>query len=257
MDKILVAVFEHGSGAHEGVRILRELDAAGAIDLFGSSVVAKDDRGDAEIVHAAEPGPLGTAVRRFTERLLLALALRGPAAATLCARMPDRPAQEPVRLATGEDLLALVATILRPGGYAVVAELWEQWVQPVDAQLSASGAVVLRRPRENAAAEIERERAGLGAERAELERRRQRASKEDQAALERTIEAVEHAIRAVQDLARAQLASERSEHEAKNTLLVAKLEGAQGPAKARLDARISSRMAEHRHRIMALMRAAL
>lgn len=242
MDKILIALFEERDKAHEAARILRDLDAAGSIDLFASSVLATRG-GDVVVLDAADEGPLGRAVRLFTDRFRLALA--------------GSP-QDLVRVGVGEDLVHDVTRRLRPGGSVLVAELWEQWVQPVDAQLSTQGAVVLRRAREDILlADIERERASLEAERADLERHRARAARNDDDALEHRIDAVDDAIRAVRDHARAALVVARAEHEAKMAVLIAKLEVARGPLKDALDARISGRLAEHRHRTMALMRAAI
>ncbi len=227
--------------AHEAARILRGLDAAGSIDVFASSIMATGG-GDIVVLDAADEGPLGRAVRLFTDRFRHALA--------------GSP-HDPVRVGVGEDLVHDVTRRLRPGGSILVAELWEQWVQPVDAQLSTQGAVLLRRAREDVlVADIERERASLEAERADLGRHRPRAARNDDA-LEHRIDAVEDEIRAVRDRARAVLAVARAEHEAKMAVVMAKLELARGPLKDALDARISARLAEHRHRTMALIRSAI
>ncbi len=243
MDEILVAVFRDGDEVREGSRMLRDLDAAGSIDVFAMGVLAMGEGGHVAVLDAPDAGPLGSAVRPFTDRLLVALAGR------------PHPA---MRLGVGEDLVERVTRQLRPGGAVLVAEIWEQWVQPVDAQLSIRGAVVLRRRREDVAvADIERERAALEAESADLEHRRSRVARKDQAALERKIKAVEDGIRAVRNRARATLTDVRAEHDAKMAVLLAKLVAARGSAKAKVDARISERLAQHRQRTMALMRAAI
>jgi hypothetical protein len=43
------------------------------------------------------------------------------------------------------DFLADVATALTPGKYAVVADVDEDWVTPVDTRMEAVGGVVFRR----------------------------------------------------------------------------------------------------------------
>jgi hypothetical protein len=235
MDKILVAVFEEPGRAHEAVRTLRALDATGCIDVFATSVIAAGAAGASPALGEADEGPLAIAVRVLADRILLALA---------------RPPKEAVPLGLGDDLVHDVARRFRPGGSVLVAELWEQWLQPTDAQLS--GGVVLRRAREDVLlAEIERDRAALEAESAELERLQSRGD-----ALEARITAVEDGIRELRDRARAALAAATAEHDAKMDVLMAKRAVARAPVKAGLDVRISERLAEHRHRAMALMRAA-
>ena len=130
-------------------------------------------------------------------------------------------------------------------------------MQPIDARLSARRAVVLRRRREDLiVADLERERSALESESADLERRRARAAREERVALEVEIEVVEQAIRAVRNRARAALADITAEHDAKMRVLRAKLDSARGPARVRLDARISERVVELRQRAKALTGAA-
>lgn len=132
-----------------------------------------------------------------------------------------------------------------------MAELWEQWLQPIDAQLS--GGVVLRRAREDVLlADIEGNRAVLEAGSAVLERLPSHCD-----ALEANSTAVEDGSREIRDRARAALAGTTAEHDAKMDLLMAKRVLARGPVKARLDVRICERLAEHRHRTMVPMRAAI
>jgi hypothetical protein len=257
MDAILVAVFANCGEAREGSRILRDLDAAGCIDVFAVSLVAMRDGGDAAVLDAPDAGPLGTAVRLFTDRLLLTLARPQGTATMPAAPPPCGPPDDPARPGVGEQVVAEVTRHLRPGGAVLVAEIWERWVQPVNARLAALGAVVLRRRREDVVvADIERERAALEAERENLERRHAGAANGERAALERRRGDLEDGIRAVRDRARAALAAARAEHDAKMAVLLAKRAAARDPDKPGLDARISERLAQHRHRTMALMRAA-
>jgi hypothetical protein len=239
MDKILVAVFEERGRAHEAVGTLRDLDVTGCIDVFATSVIARGAAGASPALGGADEGPPATAVRLLADSILLALA---------------RPPQDAAPLSLGDDLVQDVAKRFPAGGGSVlVAELWEQWLQPIDAQLSCHGGVVLRRAREDVLlADIERDRAALEAESAELERLQNRGD-----ALEARITAVEDRIREVRNRARTALAVATAEHEAKMDVLMAKRALAWGPVKAGLDVRISERLAEHRHRTMTLKRAAI
>lgn len=236
LDKLLVAVLEERARARDAISVLRRLDASGSIDLFATRAIEVDALGRASVLDATESGPLGAAVRLLADRLLVALA--GPPHVRL-RQLRD-------------DLVRDVAGRLRTGGAFVVAELWEQWPQPVDEQLSLRGGVAVRARRDDALlAAIERERAALETARSALRRARSNGR-----ACAHPIEAVEVGLRGVRDRARAAFAEARAEHDAKMAVLSAKLEVARGPMLARLEFRISQRLAEHRYRAMALMRAA-
>ncbi len=248
-DKMLVAVFDNESKSYEGSRILRELDAEGSIAVFAMSVIAKDASGKVTVKEAADQGPLGTAVGLFAGSLLGLLG--GPAgiavaagAGTLGGALYDL-----ARVGVGEDFLADVGRQLQPGKSAVVAEISEEWVMPVDTRLEAAGGIVLRRARQEVVdAQIERDAAALKAEIADLKAEHARATREHKAKLEAKIEAVKGKLRATQDRAKAALAAVTEENEAKIKALQVNLAKARGDAKAKLDARIAEGRAEHKRR---------
>jgi uncharacterized membrane protein len=256
MDKMLVAVFESESKAYEGSRILRELDAEGSISTFAIAVVAKDESGKVTVKQEADQGPLGTAVGLFAGSLIGTLG--GPVgfavvagAGTLGGALYDQ-----AKVGVSDDFLADVEQQLQAGKYAVVAEVWEEWVMPADTRIEAAGGIVMRRAREEVVdTQIERDAAALKAEIASLKAEHARARQEHKARLEAKIEAVKGKLRATQDRAKAALAAAKEETEAKIKSLQAKVAKAHGDAKAKLDARISDERAEHKRRSEKLQQA--
>ena len=249
MDKMLVTVFDNESKAYEGSRILKELDSEGSIGLYATAVVAKDAGGKVAVKQATDQGPLGTAAGLFAGSLLgllggpVGLAV-GAGVGTLGGAVYDL-----ARVGVNDDFLAEVEQQLQPGKAAVVAEVWEEWVMPVDTRIEAAGGTVLRRAREEVVdAQLEREAAALKAEIAALKAEHAQATKEHKAKLEAKIDVVKGKLRATQDRARATLATVTEEGEAKIKALQAKLATAHGDAKAKLEARISEEQVKQRRR---------
>jgi uncharacterized membrane protein len=249
MDKMLVAIFDSERKACEGSRILRELDAEGSITTFAIAVITKEASGTVIVAQPADRGPLGTAVGLFAGSALGLLG--GPVgfavaagAGTLGGALYDL-----AQVGVGDDFLADVGQQLQAGKSAVVAEVSEEWVMPVDTRIEATGGIVLRRAREEVVdARIERDAVAFKAEIASLKAELARATKENKAKLEAKIEAAKGKLRATQDHAKAVLAATSEESEAKIKALQAKEAKARGDAKAKLEARISEARARQERR---------
>jgi uncharacterized membrane protein len=257
MDKMLVAVFGDESRADEGSRRIRALDAEGQIDAFAIDIIVRDERGKVTARESSDPGALGRGVRLFTRSLCLALGAPEGFATAFGAETCGGPLLELSRIGIGYDFLTDVARHLLPGRVAVVAEIWEQWVMPVNSRLEAMGGAILRREREEiSAAEFEREKAALEVEIAELEHGHARSVGVYRRRLEVRLRAVRETLRAVQGRALAELADARAEHEAKIAVVQTKLATSQGVVRASLEARLSERRAEHQRRSACLVRVA-
>jgi len=147
MDKILVVIFDDENKAYEGSRTLQDLHNEGNITLYAKAVIAKDATGQVNVKQTDDEGPVGTAVGLLTGSLLGLLAgpvgfVVGASAGMFSGMMYDL-----ANLGVGEDFLVEVGQYLLPGKAAVVAEVWEEWVLPVDARMQAVGGVVFRRMR--------------------------------------------------------------------------------------------------------------
>jgi uncharacterized membrane protein len=146
MDKMLVAVFEDESKAYEGVKALDALAGEGSIARYATAVIAKDEAGNVAVKQAADRGPLGTGVGLLVGTLAGLAA--GPAGAAVGAATGGLVGSigDLFALGLGQDFLDDVGRELAPGKAAVVAEVWEEWITPVDSRLTAAGGKVLRRP---------------------------------------------------------------------------------------------------------------
>lgn len=158
MNKMIVTVFNNESNAYEGVNALTKLHDEGSLTLYATAVIAKDAKGVVSVKQAADQGPLGTALGFATGSLIgllggpVGLAI-GATAGTIGGSVYDM-----AQLGVGEDFLAEVSQYLLPGKVAVIAEIDEEWVTPLDTRMEQLGGIVFRCVRgEFIDAQIERE----------------------------------------------------------------------------------------------------
>jgi uncharacterized membrane protein len=249
MDKILVVVFDGESKAYEGSRALQALHNEGTISLYSKAVIARNADGRVEVREAGDEGPVGTAVGLLTGSLLGLLG--GPAGVFIGAStgMFTGMAYDLANAGVGEDFLDEVGRFLQPGKAAVVAEVWEDWVLPVDTRMQALGGVVFRRMRGDILdAWIERDVAALDAELAELEAESEKASGEAKAKLQAKIDAVKGNLQTMQEGVRARHKASQVETEAKLNSLREQAAKAHGDRKARLEKRMAELKTEDERR---------
>jgi uncharacterized membrane protein len=248
-DKLIVAVFDNERKAYEGAKALIDMDAEGSITLYASAVIAKDAKGTLHVKQTADQGPLGTGVGLFTGSLLGLLG--GPAGVAVGALtgMAGGALYDLATLGIGGDFLDEVGRQLTPGKVAVVAEIWEEWVTPLDTRMEAVGGIVLRRARgEFVDAQMERDIASLKAEIADLKAEYVRADKEAKAKLQAKIDTANTKLEAAQDRAVAAAEATKREMEAKLGALKGHVAKAKGDSKARLEARVAEVRSDYKRR---------
>lgn len=147
MDKMLVVVLPDEKSAYEARNALDALDHEGSIALYAAAVVAKDAAGRVSVRQEADEGPLGTTVGLLTGTLVGFIG--GPAGAAIGGAVGAYGGGmfDLVRVGIGTDFVDEVSSSLRPGKVAVIAEIDEDWVTPVDSGMDALGGEVFRRAR--------------------------------------------------------------------------------------------------------------
>jgi uncharacterized membrane protein len=255
-DKMIVVIFDNEKKAYEGAKALKDLHAEGSITLYASAVIAKDASGMVIVKQAADQGPQGTGVGLITGSLIgllggpVGLAL-GAGAGTFGGMLYDF-----AKVGVGEDFIDEVAQNLQPGKVAVVAEVWEEWVMPVDARMEAVGGAVFRRAREEVVdSQNERDAAALEAEVADLKAEHARAHGEAKAKLQAKISAANAKLQATQERTKAAAEAKKQEMDAKIKSLKEQVAKAQGAAKAKLEARIAWIQADNKRRANKLHQA--
>jgi uncharacterized membrane protein len=255
-DKIIVVIFDNEKKAYEGSKALEDLHAEGSITLYASAVIAKDDGGKVTVKQATDQGPLGSGVGLVTGSLIGLLG--GPVSVPLWAENVTFVGllYDLAKVGVGEDFLGEVGQHLQPGKVAVVAEVCEEWVMPVDTRMEAAGGVVFRRARaEVLDSEIARDAAALKAEVADLKAEYARADRKAKAKLQAKISTTKARLQTTQD--RAKAASEAAKREMDAKIKSLKDQGAKARAdtKVKLQARIAVVRSEYKRRVDRLHRA--
>ena len=145
MDRMLVVVFDNESKAYEAQKALLELDSEGSVSVYSYAVLAKNADGTATIKKSDDTGPLGTLAATSLGALIGVLGgpvgmVVGGAAGALSGATVDVD-----KARVGNDFINDVSKVLLPNRVALVAEVEEEWITPVDTRMEKLGGTVLRR----------------------------------------------------------------------------------------------------------------
>jgi len=254
MDKILTIVFGDEKSAYAGVSALHALDGEGSIVLNTLAVIRKNSDGTVtqERIDDDFPPPSGTLV--------------GTAVGSLIGILGG-PVGMAVGIGTGAfiglirdvhtsgvdtDFLEDVSKALTAGKHAVIAEVDEEWVTPVDTRMEPLGGVVFRTLK--SAFEDERRAQEAAARRAELDKLKAEHAKAQgnrKAKLQAQIDQLRARLtkRLEQDQARSRQIG--LEMQAKVAALEKKAADEQGAGKAAIEARISQLRQDYQRRLNA------
>jgi uncharacterized membrane protein len=249
MEKMIVAVFENEPRTYEGSRALNALDAEGSITIHAESIIKKNADGTVSVMKAEGDFPVrtvgGTAIGSLIGLLGGPVGLSiGAIAGALAGSIGDLYVA-----GVNADFLDDVSAVLTPGKCAVVADVSEEWVTPVDSRIEAAGGVVFRSlkttveddQRARDVAEIKEEIVQLKAEQAQ-----ERADRK--AKLQARIDNLNAKLQKKLDQAKQRSEQIKGEAEAKVKALQTKAAKVQGDAKAAFDTRVAQIRAEYEDR---------
>jgi uncharacterized membrane protein len=238
MNKMLVVVFRDEKSAYEGVSALHALDGEASIVLNTAAVIKKSADGTVSTVRVDDDFPPPSRTLAGTAMGSLIGVLGGPAgfavgagAGALVGLIGD------LRTAMVDtDFIGEVATALTPDKYAVIADVDEEWVTPVDTRMEPLGGVVFRTTKSDAedarrSREAATRRAALDQLKAEHAKARSDRKAKLQAQIDQLRARLEKSLE--QDKARSIQAAERLQ--AKIQTLQDKAEKEQGDAKMAIE----------------------
>ncbi len=256
MNKILVSTFDSEMAAFGGLSALKDLHRDGDITLYASSVIAKDADGAVSIRQQADRGPVGTLVGLVAGGLVGLLG--GPAGFAVGAYIGGFGGLLLDLFSTGMgmDFVDEASAALTPGKAAVVADIDETWVTPVDTRLGALGGITYRRYTgdvidDQLARETEATRAELDRLWAQLRGSVGEAKANVQAAIDRQRQKLEALVARIDKA----LDQQKAEYEARLSTLKAQREQAKEQQRQRIDARIAELKASHEARTRKLEEA--
>jgi len=246
MEKMLVVVFNDEPKAYEASHALKELDSEGTIAIHGEAVIKKNADGTITVKEEEDEFPIraaaGTAIGALIGLLEGPVGLGvGAVAGALAGSIADLHV-------AGIDagFLAEVASTLTPGRCALIADVSEEWVTPVDTRMGALGGTVLRKARrlvdeDERAKDIATLRAEIDQEKAELAHLRG----EHKAKLQAKIDKLNTQLQGELEQARQRTEQLKSETDAKVHALQKKAEKAHGNIKATLEGRVKQIRGQH------------
>ncbi|MDL2336402.1 MAG: DUF1269 domain-containing protein [Pseudomonadota bacterium] len=256
MNRLLFIIFDNESSAEAGTRALKQLHAEGDITLYAWSVVAKDAQGAVTVKQTADRGIGGIGVGMAVGSLIgllggpVGLAL-GALAGTVVGALRDSWAA-----GVGLDFVEQANKDLQPGKVAVIAEVEEEWVLPVDSRMEAAGGTVFRRARADLAdAQLDRDVGAFNAEIAGLQAEVARASGDARTKLQAQLARASAGLDSALQRTKHQVDEVKRESEARIGSLEAQLAQTQGHARQKLDERIARVRAAWEERAEKLERA--
>jgi uncharacterized membrane protein len=248
-NKILVSVFDTETMAFEGLTALKDLHRDGDISVYASTVIAKDSSGTVSVRQAADKGPVGTLVGIVTGGLVGLLG--GPAGVAVGAYVGGFGGlmYDLFKAGVSMDFIDEVGASLTPGKAAVIADVDETWVTPIDTRLGALGGTTFRRfPGEVIDDELIRETdaAQMALEQLRVELRD--ASGEAKANVQQAIETQRRKLEAMDDRIGKTLAQENAEFEARLATLHEQQAKAREGNRQQIEARMAELKASHEAR---------
>jgi len=239
MEKMLVVVFDDEPKAYEGSHALKQLDVEGSIAIHAAAVIKKNADGTVTVKQEEEDFPIRVAAETAIGALIgllegpvgfsgggaagaLADCIRGLYVAGVDSEFVDE-----------------VAVTLTAGKCAVIADISEEWVAPVDTRMEPLSRTVFRKAR-RLVEDDERARdvAALRAEIDQLKAELRRVCGQRKAKLKVKLDSLNAKLQSELDQARQRTEQIKSETEDKVQALQKKAERAQGNIRATLETRV-------------------
>ena len=252
MDKMLAVVFNDEKAAYEGTRALSELNAQGSIEVDALAVIKKNADGTVSTKQVDGDFPIRTFAGTAIGAVIGVLA--GPVGVAAGGAVGAWAGVIGDLYAAGvdDDFVSDVSTALTPGKCAVVAEVEEEWVTPIDTSMEPLGGVVYRTPRATAEEDQwKRETAAAKAQLEQLKTEQAQASADRKATLQAQIDAVSKRVNAKVERAKARSQQTTRDFQARVQALQQRADKEEGDTKAAFEARIAKLRADYQNRAQA------
>lgn len=144
MTKLITVIFPDEAKVHEGIRVLKEVQAEGSIKLYASAVVARDSGGKLSVQEITQEGPGVTAVGALIGGLAGLPA--GPLGVTIGAAGGAiiGGSAELINQRADSEFVDKISHELAPGKSAVVADIDEDGVTAFEGKMQAIGGAIVR-----------------------------------------------------------------------------------------------------------------
>lgn len=246
MEKMIVVVFENELKALEGLQALRELDSEGEISVYDEQIVAKEASGAVRVIDKGDTSAIPVIAGSTVVGTLIGFlggpvgAFVGGATGALIGSISD------LDEGLTKEFLNDVTTALTPGKFALIADLAEEWVVPLDMRMESLGGVVFRRPRTLVeTTEEDRDAAAHRAQMEQLQAERAQVRSDRLAKIDAKIDKLRIKLENALERKRVKMESRQQQRQAKIRALQTKANQAQGEARRRQEARIAELQREY------------
>ena len=240
MEKMLVVVFDSESKAYDGTNALSQLDREGSITVHAECVIKKNAEGKTVVLKIVDDLPISTVGGTAIGSLIGLLGgpygvIIGAAAGTLVGATSDL-----YGAGVSAEFVDEVSARLTPGKYAVIADISEEWVTPLDVKMEKLDGQVFRIARLDVEADqLRSEMAADDRVMSRLKMEIKEAHAERKAKLQATIDKLNKARQKKIEQADQRLEQIKNEHDRKVQALKDKAAQARGETKAAIDARVT------------------
>jgi uncharacterized membrane protein len=251
MEKMIVIVFDNQPKAFEGFEILRHLDREGEISVYEAQIIAKEPSGAVRLID--NPDKLafpwiggGTALGALVGLLGGPVgALVGATAGAFIGTIGDLE-----HAGVTDEFITDVTRAMTPGKVAVVADISEEWVTPLDTRVEAIGGVVFRRARTLVKnLQDDRDAADHRAEMEQLKAERAQAKADRLAKIDAKIDSLRVKLENAIERKRLKMQLHEQEREARVQALKAKANQSRGELRRRQEARIAEVRRDYAERV--------
>lgn len=240
MEKMIVVVFDTEPQASDGMLALKQLDREGAISVYAGQVIKKNSDGTVEVLERKDAFPIGatggTAIGALIGLLGGPIGLfTGAMFGALLGSFRDF-----YRSGVSDIFAEDVSNELTPGKFAVVADVSEEWTNPLDIKMESLGGKVFRTRKKYV--EIEQTKgnvAAIDAEVALLNKEMKNARSEHKARLQAKIDKLKNKRQEQITHAKGRLEQMEKEHDIKLRALKEKAAKTRGKTKASIEARVA------------------
>ena len=241
MEKLIVIVFNDQINALAGYEALRQLDSDGAIFIFDARIIAKEPSG--EIRYIDNTNTLTAPVIGGTSAVGILIGLLGGPLGALIGGVTGAVIASIADLhhaGVTDEFVNDVNMALTPGKFAVVADISEEWLSPLDKRIEEIGGVVFRRAR----ADVKRTHhdhdvAAHRAEMDQLKAERAQARSERLSKIDARIDALRKKMQEALERHHRDMLVRQNQRDARIHALQAKANHSHGEMRRRSDARIA------------------
>ena len=240
MEKMVVVVFDDKSQANDGIAALKQLDKEGSISVHAGSLIKKTSDGKAELVETKEEFPVravgGTAIGGLIGVLGGPIGVFvGAASGAVLGAFADLYSS-----GVNAEFVEEVSGKLTSGKYAIVADISEEYVTPLDTKMESLGGQVMRtRKRYEEIDQLKGDVKALDAEIALLKKEWKKARSEQKASLQAKIDKLREKREKHIEKGKRRLGEMDKERDMKVRNLREKASKAHGETKAAIEARLS------------------